>query len=104
MATGTAGSASTTRLTALVVSGAMSDADVATIMAAIKGDAGNANSPIGAGYLMPGSFNHSGTLYIPGRGILQCQPGDYVCVAPTTGWPILISSAAAAVSADWVHS
>lgn len=104
MATGTGGTASTTRMTALVVSGAMADADIATIVAALKGDAGNSNSPIGAGYQMPGGFSHNGILYIPGRGVLQCQPGDYVMVGPTTGWPILVSSAAAAVSADWVHS
>ena len=104
MATGTGGSASTTRLTSLLVSGAMADADVATIMAAIKGDAGNANSPIGAGYLMPGAFSHTGILYVPGRGVLQCQPGDYVMVGPSTGWPILVSGTAAAVAADWVHT
>lgn len=103
MATGTLGSAATNTLTALLVSRAMAAADVATIMAAIKGDKGPSTSPIGSGYLMPGSWQSSGVLYVPGRGILIAQPGDYVAVGPASGWPILISATAAA-SADFVHS
>lgn len=103
MATGTLGSAATNTLTALLVSNAMAEADVATILAAIKGDKGPAASPIGSGYLMPGAWAHTGVLYVPGRGVLIAQPGDYVAVGPASGWPILISGAAAA-SVDFVHS
>lgn len=81
----------------------MAEADVATILAAIKGDSGPAAAPIGSGYLMPGSWAHTGILYVPGRGILIAQPGDYVAVGPASGWPLLVSGAAAA-SGDFVHT
>lgn len=103
MATGTLGTAGTTTLTSLLVSRAMADADVASILALIKGDSGPSAAPIGSGYLMPGAWSHMGILFVPGRGILVAQPGDYVAVGPVSGWPILVSGAAAA-SADFVHT
>lgn len=103
MATNTIGSTGQTTLTGMVVSGAMADADIATLIALLKGDAGNPSSPIGSGYLMPGAWSHNGILYIPGRGALITQPGDIVAVGTASGWPILVSKAAAA-STDWVHN
>ena len=102
MATNTIGTAATSTLTGMVTSGAMADADIATLIALLKGDTGASGSPIGSGYLMPGSWSHTGILYIPGRGVLTTQPGDIVAVGPVSGWPILVSRLAAA-SADWVH-
>ena len=103
MATVTLGTTANNTLTAQLVSRAMAEADVATILNAIKGDSGPSAAPIGSGYLMPGSWNHTGILYVPGRGILIAQPGDYVAVGPVSGWPILVSAAAAA-TADFVHT
>ena len=103
MATNTIGSTGQTTLTGMVVSGAMADADIASLIALLKGDAGNPNSPIGSGYLSPGAWSHNGLLYIPGRGVLVTQPGDIVAVGPASGWPILVSKAAAA-TVDWVHT
>ena len=103
MATATLGTAGTATLTSLLISNAMADADVATIIGLLKGDSGQSTSPIGSGYLMPGSFSHNGILFVPGRGMLVSQPGDRVCVGPLSGWPILISAAAAATG-DYVHN
>ena len=87
MATLTAGSRTTTNLTALqfpgLVSVAMADADVATINNLIVND----DNPTLA---VPGAFSKTGLLFIPNRGVLTMQPGDWVLVTPE-GWPILMT-------------
>lgn len=105
MATGTLGTAAQTTATSLALTNAMSDADIATINALIKGDAGPSTSPVGSGYLLPQQcFTRNGQLFLPGRmGWIQWLPGDFIAVLPTKGWPILISGAAAG-SADIVHT
>ena len=62
----------------------MASADVAAINLAIKNDAGNTYP------LWPGGFDSNGLLFIPNRGVLQLQPGDWVLV-DAQGWPILLS-------------
>ena len=46
--------------------------------------------------LFPGAFSNTVLLTIPNRGILQVKPGDVIATDTQTGWPILISAAAAA--------
>lgn len=98
MATLTAGTKTTTGLTAVVYS--MSDvtllpADLATIAQSILDDINPAHP------IVPGSFTYAGRLWIPGRGSLIMNPGDVVAV-DATGWPILISAAAiASGSTSW---
>ncbi len=99
MSTITIGTATTSSLTALTFSRGlnMSDADIATIAEGILNDV-NVAHPI-----FPGAWARTGLLYVPNRGVLQALPGDVVAFDATTGWPILLSSAAAA-GASWVHS
>lgn len=53
--------------------------------------------------LVNGGYTQQGTLTIPGRGILVCQPGDFVGLDPNTGWPILLSADCAA-NGLWTHT
>jgi hypothetical protein len=91
MATKTAGTNSTTNMTALQFpsfsAAAMADADIATIAQAIINDE---DPPM----IQPGAFSRMGLLYVPNRGVLKCRKGDWVMVGPD-GWPILVSSMAA---------
>lgn len=96
MATITLGTAATTTLTALAFSKAAAEADVATIAQAIKNDLVN------GGPIYPDAFTKSGYLFVPNRGILLMRVGDVIGV-DATGWPVLLSPAAAA-SASWVHT
>lgn len=58
-----------------------------------------------AGRNVAGGFTSGmSTITIPGRGTLKCLPGDVVAVDPQTGWPILLSKAAAAATAVWTHT
>ena len=99
MATKTLGTAATTTLVAVSFSRGLnlSDADIASIANNILND-DNPAHPI-----WPGAFARTGLLYVPNRGVLQVQPGDWVAYDPATGFPILISQEAAA-GASWVHS
>ena len=98
MATSTLGTSASSTLTALPFSRGldMADADIATIANGILNDQ-NVARPI-----FPGAWARTGLLYIPNRGVLQALPGDYVAFDSATGWPILVSKAAAA-GAGWVH-
>lgn len=96
MATVTLGTNATTTLTALINSGSMSAADVATICNSIKDDK-NAARPI-----FPGAYSAMDQLYIPNRGVLTVLPGDYVGV-DSRGWPILVSADSIA-NGPWTHS
>jgi hypothetical protein len=99
MALATFGSATTTTLRALQVSRGlgMTDANIALFAEAILNDQGNSNA------IWPGAFARTGLLYVPNRGVLQTLPGDYVVYDPATGFPFLVSKAAAA-GASWVHT
>lgn len=100
MATKTLGTLATTTLTAVQIppgynaTPMVSEADWATINNAILNDALNPRRKL-AQNLYGGAFQRSGLLYVPNRGVLQCQPGDWVAVGPD-GWPILIASKALA--------
>lgn len=97
MATVTLGTAATSTLTALAFAKSAAAADVATIAQAIK------NDQINGGPIYPDAFNLVGRVFIPNRGVLTLLPGDYVAVDPATGWPIVLSAAAAA-GASYVHT
>lgn len=92
MTTKTAGSLTTSNLTAVQANpsvSAISDADIATIAEAILYDQ---QLPQGyANAIMPTAFTRNGLLYIPARGVLKVLPGDWVAVDPA-GWPVLLSS------------
>jgi len=99
MATRTLGTAATTTLTAVSFSespNVLLPADLATIQHAIKNDLQPLDLSVNT-WIM-----HNGLLMIPRRGQLRVFPGDFFAV-DSTGWPILLSSAAAA-SASWVHT
>jgi len=98
MALKTLGTNATTTLHALTFQRAgLLTADVATFRASIKNDLVNGNP------IWPGGFE-DGLLYIPNRGVLQIQPGDYIAY-DATGWPILVSAnAIASGSTSWTHS
>lgn len=91
MATKTAGTNTTSNLTALefpsFAAGAMSDADIATIAQLIIND-------VDPPQISPGAFSRMGLLYVPNRGVLKCRPGDWVMV-DAAGWPILVSAISA---------
>ena len=96
MATRTLGTAATTTLTALQYVNGMVPADLATM------NAGILNDKVGMPPF-PNCFQTNGTLLIPNRGILTLIPGDFVAFDPATGFPILLSAAAAA-GASYVHT
>lgn len=97
MATVTLGTAAQTTLTALLWNKGALAADVGTIMRNIRDDNINGRP------IYPGAFGRDGRLWIPNRGFLNLEAGDYVAFDPTTGWPILLSNIAAA-GASWVHT
>ena len=68
-------------------------------------DKGQFNNAIKRDRFSPGAPFHalvSGQLFIPHRGVLNILPGDLIAY-DVTGWPILVSAAAAA-SASWAHT
>lgn len=97
MTTKTLGTNANSSLTAINFGQGVSDADFATMILGIKDDSINGNP------VYPGAFSRSGRIFVPGRGILQAKPGDYVAFDSTTGWPILLSALAIA-SGPWTHS
>jgi hypothetical protein len=104
MATKTLGSSTTSVLVAVAFSpdpAVLATADLATINQHILDDQ-NVAHPV-AHLIGSGGFVREGHLYVPNRGFLTVLPGDYVAYDPATGWPILLSSRAAA-GASWVHS
>lgn len=104
MATLTLGTAANNTLTAVAFSldpAVLLNADLATINQGILDDQA-ASHPV-AHYSGIGGFVREGKLFVPNRGSLVVLPGDFVAIDPATGWPILVSAAAAA-GASWVHS
>jgi hypothetical protein len=97
MATKTLGTAATTSLVAVQWTQALADADIATMAQGIIDD------KYGSSRIFPGAFTRSGFLYVPNRGSLMLTVGDWIAKDAATGWPILLSAAAAA-GAQWVHS
>ena len=96
MATKTAGTATTTSLTALQFQrGGLLPADVATINNAILQYNVNTNPRV------PGAFE-MGQLYLPNnKGVIRLSEGDWVMV-DGAGFPFVIPGAIFATS--WVHS
>lgn len=102
MALLTGGTAATTTLKALLVGGAMGAGtalrDVGSWNALVKGQNAAAKQD------QTTSFDLTGRLFLPGkRGVIQCLPGDYIMVDPTSGWPIVVSSQAI-TGGGFVHS
>ncbi len=99
MAVRTLGTVANNSLSAIRFGQDVTDADFATIINGIKDDRINGNP------IFPGAFSRTGLLYIPNRGVLQAQPGDYIGIETATGFPILISAAAInAGGTKWAHS
>src|SRR5215469_17935688 len=111
MALRTMGTAASTSLNAIRYSGSPLDLlgqtsggtqpagalDMGTLKTSIKDDM----NPLS---FSPNSWiDFNGLLVIPRRGELRVFVGDFIAFDPATGWPILISAAAAA-GAQWVHS
>lgn len=98
MALRTLGTAANNTLSGFVVgTNDLIPADVATLMASIKNDQVNGLP------LWNGAYSQTGLLVLPAnRGVIRALPGDFIGVDPATGFPILISAAAAA-GASWVH-
>jgi len=97
MAILTMGTAATTSLGAFLWDKGMSAADASQYARNIKDD------NIVAHPIYAGAFSRSGQLFVPNRGFLNLEPGDYVAFDAATGWPILVSKEAAA-GAQWVHT
>ena len=98
MALKTLGTNATTTLSAFVIDTNVSAADYAQVAIHILNDKINGNP------IYPGAFARKGLLYIPNRGVLRCESGDYVAY-DATGWPILLSAnAIASGSTSWTHS
>lgn len=95
MATKTSGTNAATTLTSLQYPSfsatSFSEADIAAIAALIINDADPS-------MVTPGAFTRGGLLFIPNRGFLKMQPGDWVMVGPE-GWPVLVSDIACATTA-----
>lgn len=93
MTTKTGGSKATTSLVGVQFNHApatLSDADLATISQNIYDDAILARSFVNSN--QPNNpFVRNGQLFVPNRGVLKVEVGDWVFVDPATGWPILIS-------------
>lgn len=107
MTVGTAGTTTTSNLTACFAPGSYmqpngvaqsfveADSDIATIQNAIKDDqyhgVGNAQGSQLSYPIPTAGWSRAGQLYIPNRGWLKVLPGDLVCV-DANGWPILVSA------------
>jgi hypothetical protein len=103
MALLTGGTAATTTLKALKVDGAMgAGSSKAADVAAWNAYAKAQSAAAGADYTT--AFTLTGLLYLPGkRGVIQCIPGDYIMIDPTSGWPIVVT-AQAVTGGGFVHS
>lgn len=96
MALATLGTAANNSLSALAYGLGANEADAVALSALIKDDGTGQAAPLGA-------FQKGGKLWVPRRGWLTMLPGDYVAIDAATGWPILVSAAAAA-GAQYVHT
>ncbi len=99
MATSTAGTNATTTLPFALQwqKAGLSPADLATLRSHILDYRVSATA---AARILPGALE-AGQLFIPNRGVLKLEPGDWIAIG-TTGWPFLIQSAA--MTADFTHS
>jgi hypothetical protein len=94
VATKTIGTLATTTLTGFqlpakyVGQPQISAADWATIANSIFDDSRNPQQLINQ-QIMSGALVRNGKLYVPNRGVLQINDGDWIAVDPN-GWPILI--------------
>lgn len=107
MATVTLGTNANNTLTAIKWDRGVSIADVAVIAAGIKNDNIIPNaSNFAFNPVVQGAFVRFGQLYIPNRGYLTLEPGDYVGFDPQTGWPILVSGPAITnpAGSGWSHT
>lgn len=102
MALLTLGTAATTTLRALQITGSIGAGstgahDVASWNAL-------AQSQNAAARLPPTIFNLNGQLHLSGgRGVINCLPGDFIAIDPTSGWPILVT-ARAITGGGFIHS
>lgn len=98
MALRTVGTFAQTTLLGQIYNAVTLDSDLSLLNQSIKSD-GNPGDGVLNNYI-----TKQGHLYVPRRGWLTVLPGDMVVVdSSATGWPILLSAAAAG-GAGWVHS
>ena len=95
MALNSFGTNATSTLSAMAWTRQPNIANVALIAANILDD-DNVAHPV-----VPGAFTFDGMLFVPNRGVLRLQPGDWVAYG-STGWPIVVSSEAK--TADWTSA
>lgn len=114
MGTKTLGTNAQTTLTAISFNANADVADMATIAELILNDMTQPQGQLAltapsAKPIWPGAFARTGILYVPNRGILRAQPGDWVGI-DANGWPILVSANAIAggsspsVATSWTHT
>ena len=100
----TMGTAATTTLKAMKFSFTANPSDMAALEAYVLDDqTPGSGTPLGWGSSVGAVNYNSAQLFIPNRGVLTPIPGDFIVVDTQTGFPFLISAAAAA-AAGWVHS
>ena len=98
MALLTAGSSTTSVLSALQYIGASTSVvDLAAFCALCKDDV-NVTHPA-----LPGTVDITGILHVPNRGAIPLIINDWLVVDPAVGFPFVISNGAMS-GADWVHS
>jgi hypothetical protein len=69
------------------------------LISLIKSDIPMINAALQSGQprnVLNENYTQTGTLIIPGRGVLICKYGDFIGLDPNTGWPILLSADCAA--------
>src|SRR4030095_1987347 len=101
MALRTAGSTTTTGLSALRFGADVTPQDMGAVANLIKDDKVGA---AGAHLRLNSAFSQNGLLLVSNRGGLQVLPGDYVMV-DSDGWPVLVSGSSIGFgSTNWAHS
>lgn len=103
MALKTFGTNATTSLSAIQFnpsSGVMTDSDLALFNALIQPNYGGLHPNSGK---MNTYVDRMGQLWIPRKGWVKVDPGDWLCVDSTTGWPFILSQNAVA-SGPYTHS
>lgn len=101
MATKTVGTNASTNLTAIQWQpGGLNKTDAATINALI-------HSVTAVSNYKRARFEN-GILYLPSRTpaetFIPLEPGDWIAVDASTGWPIVIPNAVMTASTSWTHS
>lgn len=100
MALRTMGTTAQTTLSAIRVGADTTVTDLAALMALSKDD----SVGVAPNNLLAKATLDGNVLWIPNRGFLKVNIGDYIAV-DSTGWPIVVSKNSALYgSTNWVHT